>query len=63
VTKMVRRKSGSFYMRISPELKEAAEKAADADERSLASLIEALLTEYCQEHGFLRPKLPRKRRD
>jgi hypothetical protein len=28
-------------------------KVAAADQRSLTSLIEKLLTAYCREHGFL----------
>jgi hypothetical protein len=31
----------------------AAERAAAADQRSLTSLVEKLLTDYCREHGFL----------
>jgi hypothetical protein len=45
-------------MRIDPEVKAAAEEAAIADWRSLSSLVEKLLTDYCREHGFL--KLERK---
>jgi hypothetical protein len=40
-------------MRMDPEVKEAAEKAAAETRRSLASLIEVLLTEYCKQRGFL----------
>jgi hypothetical protein len=43
---------------IDPEVKAAAEEAAIADRRSLSSLVEKLLTDYCREHGFL--KLERK---
>jgi hypothetical protein len=39
-------------------VKAAAEEAAIADRRSLSSLVEKLLTDYCREHGFL--KLERK---
>jgi hypothetical protein len=50
-------------MRIDPELKGAAEKAAAADRRSLSSLVETLLTDYCREHGYLdKDRRPRKRR-
>ena len=40
---MVQRKTTQFNMRMDPELKEVAEKAAAADRRSLSSLIEKLL--------------------
>jgi hypothetical protein len=39
-------------------VKAAAEEAAIADRRSLSSLVEKLLTDYCRVHGFL--KLERK---
>jgi hypothetical protein len=38
-----------------------AEKAAADDRRSLSSLIEKLLTDYCREHGYLEDT-PKKRR-
>jgi hypothetical protein len=50
---MIQRRSTQFNMRIDPVLKEAAEKAAADDRRSLSSLVEKLLTDYCREHGFL----------
>jgi predicted HicB family RNase H-like nuclease len=37
---MAKRKTTQFNMRMDPELKEVAEKAAAADRRSLSSLIE-----------------------
>jgi len=53
-------------MRMDPVLKEAAEKAAADDRRSLSSLIEKLLTDYCRARGFLDkegrlPKRPSRR--
>jgi hypothetical protein len=36
-----------------PELKEAAEKAAADDHRSLTSLIEKLLSDYLRRKGYL----------
>lgn len=41
-------KNAQVNLRLKPSLKEAAEKAADADHRSLTSLIEKLLTEYLE---------------
>ncbi len=41
-------------LRIEPSLKEAAEKAAAADHRSLTSLIEKLLAEHLKAKGYLK---------
>jgi hypothetical protein len=48
-------KTALLNMRIDPEVKAAAELAASADHRSLSSLVEKLLADYCREHGFLEP--------
>ena len=50
---MVQRKTALLNMRIDPEVKAAAELAASADHRSLSSLVEKLLADYCRERGFL----------
>jgi hypothetical protein len=47
----VQRKTTQLNMRINPRLKAAAEKAAAADHRSLASLIEKLLSDYLKAQG------------
>jgi hypothetical protein len=39
--------------RLPPEVKTAAEKAADDDHRSLSSLLEKLLTEHLRKAGYL----------
>ena len=46
---MAQRKTAQFNMRMDPELKEVAEKAAAADRRSLSSLIEKLLSDYLKK--------------
>jgi hypothetical protein len=56
VAEMAREKTTQFNMRMTRELKEAAEEAAADDQRSLASLIDKLLTDYCRERGFLKPE-------
>jgi hypothetical protein len=56
VTGMTQRKTTQFTMRMDPEVKEAAEQAAALDRRSLASLIEILLTEHCKGRGLLTPE-------
>ena len=64
VTAMVQRKTTAFTMRMDPEVKEAAEKVAFEDRRSLASLIEILLIEICKKRGALTEegRLPKNRR-
>jgi predicted HicB family RNase H-like nuclease len=52
VAEMVQRETAQINLRIDPDLKEAAERAALADRRSLSALIKKLLTDYCREHGF-----------
>lgn len=43
---------------MNPTLKEAAMQAAADDQRTLTSLIEKLLTDYCRERGYLPTVLP-----
>jgi hypothetical protein len=49
-------KTAQINMKIEPALKAAAEQAAADDHRSLTSLVEKLLSDYCREHGFLKPR-------
>jgi hypothetical protein len=44
-------KTAQVNLRIRPELKTAAEKAASDDHRSLTSLIEKLLSDYLKKRG------------
>lgn len=46
-------KTAQVNLRLLPTMKEAAEKAAAADKRSLTSLVEKLLDDHLREHGFL----------
>ena len=64
LTNMVQRKTTAFTMRMDPEVKEAAEKVAADERRSLASLIEILLIEICKKRGALTEegRLPKKGR-
>ena len=48
-----RTKTAQLNFYVSEELKAAAVEAAEADQRSLTSLLEKLLTDYCREKGFL----------
>jgi hypothetical protein len=52
VAEMAREKIVQFNMRMTPTFKRMVESAAAADRRSLASLIEKLLADYCRDHGF-----------
>jgi|1186.fasta_scaffold1068153_2 hypothetical protein len=45
-------KTAQLNFKVDPALKEAAEKAAACDQRSLTSLIEKLLTDFAREKGF-----------
>jgi hypothetical protein len=49
-------KTAQVNLRILPELKEAAEKAASDDQRSLTSLVEKLLTDHLRGNGYLPKK-------
>lgn len=48
-------RTASIGIRVEAAVKEAAEKAAAADRRSLASLIEKLLVEHLEKNGYIRP--------
>jgi hypothetical protein len=50
---MAETKTSVVQLRIRPSLKEAAEKAASDDQRSLTSLIEKLLTDFLKKNGYL----------
>jgi hypothetical protein len=47
-------RSAPIGIRVTPSVKAAAEKAAEADRRTVASLIEKLLVEYLEKTGFLK---------
>jgi hypothetical protein len=50
---MVRRKTAAFTLRMNPEIKSIAERAALDARLSLASLIELLLVDYCRKQGLM----------
>lgn len=50
---MPRTKSATLNLRIEPVIKEAAEKAAADDRRSLTSLVEKLLVDHLRKKGYL----------
>jgi hypothetical protein len=47
-------KTTEVNIRMTPELKRAARKAAELDQRTLSGLIERLLTEHCRQVGTLK---------
>lgn len=47
-------RTASIGIRVEPEIKEAAERAARADRRTLAAWIEKLVVERLQEEGSLK---------
>lgn len=50
---MAELKNANVNLRIRPTLKDAAERAAKDDSRTLTSLIEKLLTTHLRENGYL----------
>jgi hypothetical protein len=48
MTRSSKRKTATVTLRLEPELKAAAELAADRDHRSLTNLIEVLILEHCR---------------
>jgi hypothetical protein len=47
-------RSAQILVRMRPSLKDMAQKAAEADSRSLSSLIEKLLVEHLKAKGYMR---------
>lgn len=45
-------KTTTVTLRVTPELKAAAELAADRDHRSLTGLIEVLIINYCKNQNI-----------
>jgi hypothetical protein len=48
-----RLKTAQVNLRLDPQLKALADKAAAADNRSLTSLVEKLLTDHLKKNGYL----------
>lgn len=47
------RKTSAISVRVPDHVKAAAEKAASDDSRSVASLVEKLLTDYLKKNSYL----------
>ena len=53
-------KTATMTLRVDPEIKAAAERAAAHDRRSLTNLIEVLLVTHCRELNLYPPASPDK---
>lgn len=49
-------KTAAISIRVDPEIKAAVKKAADADRRTVASMVEKVLVEYLANNGYLKKK-------
>lgn len=50
----MQQKSVPISFRLPPEVKEALEKAAKEDVRSVSSLMEKVVTQWLRQHGYLK---------
>jgi hypothetical protein len=50
---MPRQKTGTINIRVDSALKEAAERSAKDDHRTITGLIEKLLSEHLKAQGYL----------
>ena len=48
-----KKKTAVMTLRVDPRVKAAAEKAAERDNRSVTSLVEVLILDYCRTHSIL----------
>ncbi|TWB62942.1 ribbon-helix-helix domain-containing protein [Bradyrhizobium sacchari] len=52
-------KTAAISVRVPDDVKAAVEKAAEADSRSVASLVEKILVDYLKKNGYLKGPKPR----
>ena len=48
-------RNAAIGIRVEPEIKEAIERAASADRRTVASMIEKVMVEWLTANGYLKP--------
>ncbi len=48
-------KTEVISVRVPPDIKSALAAAAEAERRSLASMVEFMVLEYCRNHGITPP--------
>ena len=53
---MVATKTATLNLRINPAIKEAAREAANQEHRSVASFIEILIRQHCEQVGIVIPE-------
>ena len=53
-------KTATVTLRVDPEIKAAAERAAKHDRRSLTNLVEVLLVSHCKSLNLYPPPPPNK---
>jgi hypothetical protein len=46
-------KNAAISVRVEPEVKEAVEKAAKADDRTVAAYVERVLIQHLRDKGYL----------
>lgn len=49
---MARKKTDKLSLRIDPSIKEALQKAAEAEHRSVANLLEVLVLKHCEAQNI-----------
>lgn len=49
---MAPNKSSVISVRVPPDIKEALERAATAERRSQASMVEVMVLTYCRDHAI-----------
>jgi hypothetical protein len=49
---MAASKTATLTLRIEPEIKQALQRAAELEHRSIANMVEVLIREYCQGKGI-----------
>ena len=50
------KKTATLNLRIDPAIKEAVKEAAELERRSVANMIEVLITEHCEAVGITIPE-------
>ena len=51
-------KTSSIAIRMEPEIREALKRAAEADQRSLSSMVDKVLADWAKAHGWLKETKP-----
>ena len=49
---MAASKTATLTLRIEPEIKEALQRAAELEHRSIANMVEVLIREHCRVKGI-----------